>query len=267
MTTRSRPLAIPFPASLALTVMAMALTSPAVAQPEPAGGPDDFDAILKKYVEGDYFRYQALKENKRDLKRLERFLKWQAAADLSEMSRADQIAFYINAYNSCCIKAILDNYPVHTPKDVDGFFDKIKFTVAGEDLTVSEIEYDRLIANYQDMRAHFAVVCADRGCLPLKAGAYNGENLDADLEAAARRFVSDPRHFSVDNESGEVSISKIFEWYGPKFLNDPVRPVNGDQPELYLTRWVDKDTKRLLESGKYKLKIIEWDWTLNEKTN
>ncbi|MEO8495936.1 MAG: DUF547 domain-containing protein [Planctomycetota bacterium] len=63
------------------------------------------------------------------------------------MPRAGQIAFYINAYNSCCIKAILDNYPLHTPKDVEGFFDKLKFDVAGEKLTVSEIEYDRLIAN------------------------------------------------------------------------------------------------------------------------
>jgi hypothetical protein len=181
------------------------------------------------------------------------------------MSRGDQIAFYINAYNSCCIKAILDNYPVHTPKDVDGFFDKLKFTVAGEKLTVSEIEYDRLISNYQDMRAHFAVVCADRGCLPLKAGAYTGEELDTDLQAAAKKFVSDPRHFKVDKEAGEVQVSKIFEWYGDKFLKDPLRKVDGDKPELYLIHFVDKDVRDFLESGKYKLKIIEWDWTLNEK--
>lgn len=228
------------------------------------GGPADYDAILKKYVQGDYFNYAALKKNEKDVARFDAFLAWQADADLSKMSREDKIAFYINAYNSCCIKAILDNYPVHTPKDVDGFFDKLKFKVAGEELTVSEIEYDRLIANYEDMRAHFAVVCADRGCLPLKKGAYSGKSLDKDLEAAAKKFVNDPRHFSVNTETGEVQISKIFEWYGEKFLKDPERPVDGDKPELYLTRWVDKDIKKLLESGEYKLKIIEWDWTLNE---
>lgn len=237
----------------------------ASAAPEQAGGLADYDAILKKYVQGDYFRYGDLKNNKQDMARFERFLKWQAQADIEKMSREDQIAFYINAYNSCCIKAILDNYPVHTPKDVDGFFDKLKFEVAGEKLTVSEMEYDRLIANYKDMRAHFAVVCADRGCLPLKAGAYTGKALDEDLERAASRFVSDERHFHVDRENGIVNISKIFEWYGPKFLKDPQRPVNGDRPERYLTPWVDKDTRELLKSGNYKLKIIEWDWTLNEK--
>jgi len=229
------------------------------------GTPADYDAILKKYVQGDYFRYADLKASEADLGRFEAFLRWQAQADLKQMSREQQIAFYINAYNSCCIKAILDHYPVHTPKDVDGFFDKLKFPVAGEELTVSEIEYDRLIANYKDMRAHFAVVCADRGCLPLKAGAYTGARLNDDLEAAARRFVSDERHFQVDREKGEVQVSKIFEWYGPKFLDDPVRPVEGDEPVLYLIDWLDKDRRDFLKSGQFKLKIIEWDWTLNEK--
>lgn len=232
---------------------------------EQVGSLADYDVILRKYVKDDYFQYGKLKNNKEDLARFERFMHWQAKVDVKTMSRADQIAFYINAYNSCCIKAILDNYPVHTPKDVEGFFDKLRFHVAGESLTVSEIEYDRLIANYKDMRAHFAVVCADRGCLPLKPSAYAGSSLEKDLESAAERFVADERHFKVDEESGEVRVSKIFEWYGPKFLNDPNRPVKGNKPELYLTRWVDKDVRAFLESGKYQLKIIEWDWTLNEK--
>ncbi len=250
----------------AMLTITLSMAAAAGDQADKAGSPEDYDAILKKYVHGDYFDYAGLKKNEKDLARFERFLAWQAKADVTQMSRADQIAFYINAYNSCCIKAILDNYPVHTPKDVDGFFDKLKFDVAGEKLTVSEIEYDRLIANYKDMRAHFAVVCADRGCLPLKAGAYEGKTLDGDLEAAAKKFVKDERQFKVDKENGEVHISKIFEWYGPKFLNDPERPLKAERPELYLIHWVDKDTRRLLESGEYKLKIIEWDWTLNEKT-
>ena len=263
---KTHNLSIPIlPSMPILFALAIALSTMSTYADDRVGSPADYDSILKKYVNSDYFQYGKLKKNKEDLARFDRFMKWQAQADVGKMARADQIAFYINAYNSCSIKAILDNYPVHTPKDVDGFFDKLKFEVAGEKLTVNEIEYDRLIANYKDMRAHFAVVCADRGCLPLKPSAYTGNSLDKDLESAAKKFVSDERHFKVDKESGEVRISKIFEWYGPKFLNDPKRPVKGDQPELYLTRWVDKDDRAFLESGKYKLKIIEWDWTLNEK--
>jgi hypothetical protein len=235
------------------------------AEPEKSAGPANFDAILKKYVKGDFFDYAGLKRNQPDRARFDAFLKWQADADLNKASREEQIAFYINAYNSCCIQAILDHYPVHTPKDIDGFFDKLKFQVAGEELTINQIEYDRLIAKFKDMRAHFAVVCADRGCLPLRAGAYTAKSLDTDLDAAAKKFVADPRHFHVDREKGEVYVSKIFEWYGPKFLNDPDRPVKGEHSELYLGRWLDPETRTHLESGQYKLKIIEWDWTLNER--
>lgn len=248
-----------------LPLVIVCLIAAHAARAEETGSPADYDFILKKYVKDDYFQYGELKKNREDLARFEKFMQWQAKTNIKSMSRNEQIAFYINAYNSCSIKAILDNYPVHSPKDVDGFFDKLKFQVAGEELTISEIEYDRLIANYKDMRAHFAVVCADRGCLALKAGAYSGKSLDADLEAAAQRFVGDERHFKVDKKSGEIQISKIFEWYGLKFLDDPTRTVKGDKPELYLTPWVDKDVRDLLESGQYKLKIIEWDWTLNEK--
>ncbi|MBC8352262.1 MAG: DUF547 domain-containing protein [Planctomycetes bacterium] len=254
-----------FKQNIWLLFASLLLSVPVMAADKQIGSPADYDAILKKYVVGDYFQYGALKTNAADMARFEQFLAWQGRADVKKMPRAGQIAFYINAYNSCCIKAILDNYPVHTPKDVAGFFDKLKFDVAGEKLTVNEIEYDRLIANYKDMRAHFAVVCADRGCLPLMPAAYSAKSLDQDLEAAAKKFVGDERHFKVDKESGEVQISKIFEWYGQKFLDDPDRPVSGNKPELYLTGWVDKDVRKLLESGKYKLKIIEWDWTLNEK--
>lgn len=246
--------------------------SPAVsrssATPSPAasdrvGGPDDYDAMLKKYVKGDFFDYASLRKNAEDVARFEAFMRWQAQADVKAMPRADQIAFYINAYNSCCIKAIIDHYPVHSPKDIDGFFDKIKFTVGGEELTISAIEYDRLIANYKDMRAHFAVVCADRGCLPIKGSAWTGDALDSDLETAAKKFIGDERQFKVDKEKKEIQISKIFEWYGEKFTKDPDRPA--EKPELYLTPWVSDDVRKLLESGEYKLKIIEWEWTLNER--
>ena len=212
--------------SCLLALLAFSLAGPAARAEDgaPKPGPELYDDILAEYVDGDYFDYARLLESPEDMAKFEAFLDWQATADLDSMTREEQIAFYINAYNSCCIQAVLDHYPVHTPMDIEGFFDEITFPVAGEELTVSQIEYDRLIANYQDMRAHFAVVCADRGCLSLKPGAYTGEALDADLEAAAERFVSDPRHFElVTTDDGQqvVKISKIFQWYGEKFLARP----------------------------------------------
>jgi len=252
--------------SVSATAAAPAATAETVApqRAQAPAGPGLWDEVLRTYMKGDYFDYAALAKNTSDRRKLARFLEWQGKADVSKMSRADQIAFYINAYNSLNVKMIVENYPVHSPIDIPGYFDKIKHPVAGESLTVSEVEYDRLIANYKDMRAHFAVVCSDRGCLPLRDRAWTGATLDADLDAAARKFVSDERQFKVDREKNQVWISKIFEWYGPKFTQDPQRPAQ--RPEQYLKYWADEKTAALLDSGNYELKIIEWNWTINEKT-
>lgn len=236
-------------------------TSPGVSARE--AGPAVWDRLLRTYVRGDYFDYAGLKAHAADRAAFQRFLDWQGRVDRSRMTREEQIAFYMNAYNSLNVKMILDHYPVHSPLDVPGYFDKIKHPVAGEMLTVSEAEYERLIAEHKDMRAHFGVVCSDRGCLPLMARAWSAETLDADLDAAARRFVADERHFKVDHEKKEIWISKIFEWYGEKFTQDPQRPAR--RPEEYLKHWTDGDVRRALESGEYKVRIIEWNWTLNEK--
>lgn len=181
------------------------------------------------------------------------------------MTREEQIAFYINAYNACCIKGILDHYPVKSPKDIPGFFDQLKFAVAGETLTINQIEYDRLIAKYKDMRAHFAVNCTDRSCLPLKPGAYTGKSLDAELDGDAVRFTKSGKHFRFDHEKKIVYVSKLFDWYGKKFLNDEKRPVAEGKPELFLLPYLDDVSRKLLESGKYRVEFIEWDWTLNER--
>ena len=190
-------------------------------------------------------------------------LDWQAKADAAGMTRDDRIAFYINAYNSANIKAVVENYPIHSPIDIPGYFDKLKFKVAGEDLTISEIEYDKLIAAHKDMRAHFAVVCSDRGCMPLRGVAWKGKSLHADMETVSRQFVKDERQFKIDYDKKEVWISKIFEWYGKKFTQDPDRPAA--KPELFVLPYVDDKAKTLLASGDYTLRIIEWNWTLNEK--
>jgi len=232
---------------------------------EPSGDPAAYDAILKKYVEGEFFNYGKLKANADDLKKFEGFLRWQAQADLTPMTREEQIAFYINAYNACCIKGILDHYPVKSPKDIPGFFDQLKFVVAGETLTINQIEYDRLIAKYKDMRAHFAVNCTDRSCLPLKPGAYTGKSLDEELDADGVRFTKSGKHFRFDHEKKILYVSKIFDWYGKKFANDETRPVAEGKPELFLLPYLDDVSRKLLESGKYRVEFIEWDWTLNEK--
>ena len=64
-------------------------------------------------------------------------------------------------------------------KSVDGFLDKKTWRVANLDATLDDLEYKQLIPAHQDARAHFVVVCADLGSIPLAAHAYTPDNLEA----------------------------------------------------------------------------------------
>src|SRR5688572_21997759 len=75
----------------------------ASAAKKPDAGAAAYDAILKKYVRDGKFAYSELKANKADMATFKKFMDWQGTADVKAMSPPEQIAFYINAYNSACI--------------------------------------------------------------------------------------------------------------------------------------------------------------------
>ena len=68
------------------------------------------------------------RELKADPEVLERYLATLASADparYATWSRAEQLAFYINAYNAYTLKAIIDHYPIAADPDNDAEFQAI----------------------------------------------------------------------------------------------------------------------------------------------
>ncbi|MEM6360586.1 MAG: DUF547 domain-containing protein, partial [Bacteroidota bacterium] len=46
-------------------------------------------------------------------------------------------AFFVNAYNLIVIYQVAKFYPLKSPLDRSGFFDRVKHTVAGESITLN----------------------------------------------------------------------------------------------------------------------------------
>lgn len=88
-----------------------------------------------------------------------------------------------------------------------------------------------------------------------KPAPYSGQLLDLELEGAAMRFVNSTQHFRVDRDIKVVYVSKLFEWYGKKFLAGEKRPVTGTHPGNYLLARLDDKTRTLLESGEYRNRV------------
>lgn len=223
-----------------------------------------FDKLLGTYVKDGRFDYGALKDNASDQASLQTYLDALGSADASKLSKLEQFAFWVNAYNAFNIKAVLDHYPVVSPKDVDGYFDKLQYKVSGVAMTLNDMEYVQLVPGQNDARAHFVVVCSDLGSMPLERHAYTAANLNDLLDMKTRQFVADSRNFGIDKTNKVVYVSKLFDWYGKDFLNDP--KFTGHQAVEYLAPYVPADQAAFLRSDDYRVVFTDWDWSLNNAT-
>ena len=120
---------------------------------------DKWDNILKTRVEGGLVDYKALLKNRGELDDYLRLVSNLNPDELREMDRNSQIAFYINAYNAITLLFILDKYPpkrgfldVLNPKlsikNISGVWDKMTYPVAGDILTLDQIEHVILRAKF-----------------------------------------------------------------------------------------------------------------------
>lgn len=210
---------------------------------------EPWDRILQTYRKGSRFRYRALKSNTQDLHMLHGYLQVIANADLKGLSKKERFAFWINAYNANVVGAVVKRYPIDSVMKVDGFFDKLKFKVAGKSLSLNQIEKDIIRKKFGDPRVHFALNCASRGCPPLAARAFSGKGLSAELERLTRKFIRQ----DVEVEGDTIKASKIFEWYAEDF-----RSAGG----VHL--FIGKRQKEKAINSSFRFVFREYDWSLNE---
>ncbi|MEJ2271375.1 MAG: DUF547 domain-containing protein [Candidatus Bathyarchaeota archaeon] len=107
-----------------------------------------------------------------------------SSADITNLSKNDKLAFYINAYNATVIKNVLDHWPIKSPLEVDGFFNRIKHKVAGTEMTLDELEH-KYTLTIEPVLSHFGLVCGAKSCPKLIAKAYDGKSVIVQLNENA----------------------------------------------------------------------------------
>src|ERR1041385_973667 len=68
-----------------------------------------FDQLLDLYVRNGDVYYRALKS---DRGKLDGYINQIAAVPVEKLSREEQIAFWINAYNAVVLRTVIDHYPI-----------------------------------------------------------------------------------------------------------------------------------------------------------
>jgi hypothetical protein len=203
--------------------------------------------------------YRTLTQQQRAL--LDDYLASLQSIDPRHYNRDEQMAYWINFYNSLTVKVVLDHPKENSIRDMGaGWFsfgpwqDQLA-KVAGQPLSLDDIEHRILRPLWQDRRIHYAVNCASIGCPDLRATAFTGENLAASLAAAELAYIRHPRGVTFDVQ-GELFLSSLYDWYMSDFA--------ADKKGLFDYLASHSDPKMAVRLRDYAGKVrYRYDWSLN----
>ncbi|MDE2427476.1 MAG: DUF547 domain-containing protein [Burkholderiales bacterium] len=235
-----------------------------------------WDALLKKHVvvlkagQVTQVDYSGFKTDRAALRQYLSSASGVARPEFDQWSKQEQLAFLLNAYNAWTVELILSAYPdVSSIKDLGSLLQspwKKRFIpLLGKTRSLDDIEHDliRGSGRYQEPRVHFAANCASIGCPALRQEAYVAERLDAQLEDATQKFLSDRSRNRPEDDA--LKVSSIFKWYRGDF-EQGWRGASSLGGFLALYRealGLPAETANSLAAGKMHIDFLPYDWRLN----
>ncbi len=228
---------------------------------------DLLSAYLRSHDSGvNRFDYAALKASHGDTDKLARYIAYLQELDPRDYSRAEQKAYWINFYNALTVKLVTDAFPVESIRDIrknwlaglvfPGPWDDVHARVAGQDVTLNDIENGILRPIWNDNRIHYGVNCASYGCPNLSGTAFSAENTDGLLEAGARAYVNHTRGVDFVDEDFIV-VSSIYDWYAEDFGDSEAGVIE------HLARYAEGELAGRLKNFVGAMDY-EYDWSLNQ---
>ncbi|HUU16012.1 MAG TPA: DUF547 domain-containing protein [Sedimentisphaerales bacterium] len=244
--------------------------------------------VLKNFVDDEgMVDYSTLRRKRLDLKALLQEFDNIDPNEYRTWPKEDKIAFWLNAYNIQMLNIITENYPIESsrflrlfpgwgPKSIlhiKGIWRNYKFLVMDEEFTLAEIDKRFFRKEFDDPRIFFAISRASLSSPPLRNEPYYGYKLNEQLDDQARRFLSSPLAFRTDKEKGRVYLSSLFQSssYGREFISKFAidKKFKDQEPTTravlnFITNYVSDDKVSFLEVGKYSVKFMKYDWTIND---
>ena len=164
-----------------------------------------------------------------DKAQLKALLKQLSSTDPRGWGPATQKTFWINTYNLAVVSLVLNHYPLDSIRDIRLSFSSLfnggpwedkTLSVAGQELSLNDIEHRILRPIWPDRRLHFALNCASVGCPNLATEIYRVETLEQQLDAAEQDFLRNNRAVFWQPRSNTLQLSSIFDWYQVDFASN-----------------------------------------------
>lgn len=188
---------------------------------------------------------------------LERYIEAIASQSPAQLSRSEQLPYWINLYNALTVRLILDNLPIETIRDIDDPWDTSLVSIEGVSLTLNDIEHRIIRPIWRDNRIHFLVNCASIGCPNLQAEALTADTYDRIADYAVREYLAHPRGIEMDGN--RLVLSSLFNWYAEDFGSDRAALID------YLAAYAPPETAATLRNFSGRIRY-RYDWSLNAPT-
>ena len=184
-------------------------------------------------------------------------------------SRADSLAFWINAYNACVLAGVAKAYPISSVTKIApafGFFKIYQFVVGGRRFTLDQIEHEIIRPQFADPRIHAAINCAAVSCPRLLNKAFTPDKLDDQLNSVMRDMIRNPMHVQINRETGVVNLSAIFDWFSSDFTSYVQAREVGETVLDYISLFLSKDDIQYLQNHPgLQIVFLDYDWSLNNQ--
>lgn len=179
------------------------------------------------------------------------------ATDTSTLDHDHAVAFWLNAHNAMVIAAVLHGERPETIASRARMFHWFGERVSGARRTVDDVR--RILDGYAsaDPRIHLAICNGTQGSPALAAEAYVADRLDAQLSAAARRFVNDPFR-NLLSPGGHVELSRVFEWHRGDFVRE-----HGSMTAFLRASALDAERQLGPLETVLRITYLPFDWRLN----
>lgn len=239
-----------------------------------------FDLILDNYVRDGFVYYRALKAERA---KLDGFINLLGTVQMDKLSRDEQLAFWLNAYNALVLRTVIDHYPIQgvsklypakSIRQISGAFERLPHRVAGRMLTLDQIE-QTVLPQFNDPRVYLGLGRGAVGSGRLRSEAFAPQTIEAQLADTASECVSRPQCVRLERDSNKLVASSIFSWRDKEFAAAyaaaaPPAFASRSPIERAIIAFVEPKLltveREMLATNAFQVMYQPFDWSLNDLT-
>ncbi|KGP64368.1 serine/threonine protein kinase [Legionella norrlandica] len=161
--------------------------------------------------------------SEKDLTSLKEYIKTLSQIDIDNYNRKEQLAYWINLYNALTVLTVANYHPIANIQEINispGLFSVGPWganiiTVKDTSLSLDDINNRIIRPIWNDPRTHYALNNATIGAPNLSQQAYQGAQIEQQLNNAASKYINSLRGAGVIE--GKLIVSKLYDWYEEDF--------------------------------------------------